>query len=215
MSNPLKMPPFFGRFRPPSRGSKIIIFEENRVQEASWRPSESVLQEKSKKRRQTELKKTIFSACAGKDTYHACASRPSIYSVSWLSDVCCYVDTCVQPEVHVGPSWRPEMEPKMAPYGLQDGLKTDPEAILKGFDVRSFKRTIKAVCPKRATDLYPPNLGPWGQGREGGKPPSHADGLYYCILLYMNETGSTKDGPSKPPVARGGWDFVVFCCSGK
>ena len=111
-----------------------------------------------------KLKEKLWSACTRKDTYNACASYPNIYSVSWLSDVCCYVDTCILPEVHVGPSWRPKMEPKMAPYGLQDGLKTDPEAILRGFDVRTFSRTIKAVSPSGVGDLGPPPLGPVGGG---------------------------------------------------
>jgi len=120
---------YFDRFWTPSWGAKIVIFGKNRVQEASWSPSEDVFQEKSKKREQKELKKNIFGACARKYTYNACASRSNIYSVSWLSKVCCAVDTRILPEMHVGPSWRPKMEAKTTPSGLQDGGKTDPEAI--------------------------------------------------------------------------------------
>ena len=65
------------------------------------------------------------------------------------------------------------MEPKMAPYGLQDGLKTDPEAILRGFEVGTFKRTIRHGSPIRTRTLGTPHLGLWEEGREEGKPSSH------------------------------------------
>ena len=97
------------------------------------------------KRQHRGVKETIFSAFAVKDTYHACAPRPNVYSASWLSDVCCCVDTCVQHEFDVGARWRPKMEPKTAPYGPQDGIKIDLEEILRGFDVRTLNRTIRTV----------------------------------------------------------------------
>ena len=48
------------------------------------------------------------------------------------------------------------MEAKMAPYGLQDGFKTDPEAILRGFEVGTFQRTMKEGGPIRMPTLCPP-----------------------------------------------------------
>ena len=177
----LQVTAVFYRFWTPSWAPKIVIFEENRVQEASGSPSEDVFQEKSKKRQQKELKKKIFGACARKDTYNACVSRSIIYSVSWLSDVCCDVDTCILPEVHVGPSWRPKVEAKTTPSGLQDGLKTDPEAICRGFEVGTFKRPIRQGSPIRVSNLTPPHLGLWEEGTEG-KPSSHTVTLYKCIM---------------------------------
>ena len=70
------------------------------------------------------------------------------------------------------------MEPKTAPYGLQDGLKTDLETILRGSDVRTAKRTIRTLCPLRATRLETAKLGPWEEGREEGKPSPHIVQLY-------------------------------------
>ena len=103
---------------------------------------------------------------------------PNIYSASWLSDVCCRVDTCVQHGLDVGGSWRPEMEPKTAPYGLQDGLKTDQATILRGFGVRTSKRTIGTLCPHGAATLGTGKLGPWEEGREEGKPSTHIVQVY-------------------------------------
>ena len=37
------------------------------------------------------------------------------------------------------------MEPKTAPYGPQDGIKIDVEAILRGFDIRTLEKTIRPV----------------------------------------------------------------------
>ena len=69
------------------------------------------------------------------------------------------------------------MEPKTAPYGPQDGLKIDVEAILRGFDVRRYQGTIKTVWPIRASRVSCAKLGPWEEGREEGNPP-HTVHLY-------------------------------------
>ena len=74
------------------------------------------------------------------------------------------------------------MEAKTAPYGLQEGVKTGPEAILRGFEVGTFKRTMRHGSPSRVTDLTPPHVGLWEEGREEGKPSSHTVTLYNCIM---------------------------------
>ena len=67
------------------------------------------------------------------------------------------------------------MDAKRAPYGPQDGLKTDLEAILRGFDVSRSQDTIKTVWPFRAGMVATPKLGPWEECREEGKPSLHTE----------------------------------------
>ena len=59
------------------------------------------------------------------------------------------------------------------PHGPQDGLEIDLESILRGFDVRTLKRTIRPVCPLRVSRLGGGKVGLWEEVRAEGNPSTH------------------------------------------
>ena len=74
------------------------------------------------------------------------------------------------------------MDPKTAPYGPQDGIKIDLEAILRGFDVRTLKRTIRPVWQVgRGRKIFPS----WAYGRRVGRrvnpPPTDYNVIDYKL----------------------------------
>ena len=84
-SKPPKIVTLFGDLWAPSWGAKIVHFEENRLQEASWKRFEAILKRDRQKSPYRSLSGAIFARFAVVCRSWRCGPRSIIYSTSWLS----------------------------------------------------------------------------------------------------------------------------------
>ena len=74
------------------------------------------------------------------------------------------------------------MMPNVAPYGPQDAFQTSSTSIFIVLEVDSKTKPRKRRQPNRSGRKWGPKLALWEEGREVGKPTTHA---VYSVQLHV------------------------------
>ena len=168
------MPCFFAPIGPQVEAQKSKISLKICVQSRLERRLDRRSHKSFEKRRHRRVQEPIFEANAVQHAYHACALRPNIYRSAWPSAVCCAVVTCKPHDIVFGARWAPKMTPKVAPYGPQDAVRTRSTSNFIVLEVASKTKPCKERPPSPLPPFSGCMLAPGEEGREVGKPTTHA-----------------------------------------